>query len=46
MIAGRWDNFYWGAMMAPAMFAGLAFAPRGAASLFKAAWPARKVIAR
>lgn len=28
MIAGRWDNYYWGAMIAPAMFAGIVFAPR------------------
>jgi hypothetical protein len=37
MVAGRPDNFYWGAMVAPAMFAGLAFAPRGLASLVAAA---------
>lgn len=28
MIAGRWDNFYWGAMIAPTLFVGLVFAPR------------------
>lgn len=33
MIAGRIDNFYWGAMIAPAMFMGLAFAPMGLRSL-------------
>lgn len=37
MIAGRPDNFYWGAVIAPAMFVGLAFAPRAVASLVKAA---------
>ena len=37
MIAGRPDNFYWGAVIAPAMFVGLAFAPRAIASLVKAA---------
>ncbi|WP_395391764.1 hypothetical protein WBP07_13510 [Novosphingobium sp. BL-8A] len=37
MAAGRWDNFYWGAMIAPAMFAGIAFAPRALAGLAIAA---------
>jgi len=37
MIAGRGDNYYWGAMVAPAMFIGLAFAPMGLKSLVKAA---------
>ena len=37
MIAGRADNFYWGAVIAPAMFAGLAFMPRAVKSLAKAA---------
>ncbi|HKX80538.1 MAG TPA: hypothetical protein VJM34_18670 [Novosphingobium sp.] len=37
MIAGRPDNFYWGAMVAPAMFVGLAFVPGGLASLVRAA---------
>jgi hypothetical protein len=37
MIAGRPDNFYWGAVIAPAMFVGLAFAPRAVGSLAKAA---------
>jgi len=37
MIAGRWDNFYWGAMIAPAMFAGIAFAPLALKSLIAAA---------
>ena len=36
MIAGRPDNFYWGAVIAPAMFIGLAYAPRFLASLTKA----------
>ncbi|HKR91301.1 hypothetical protein [Novosphingobium sp.] len=37
MLAGRWDNFYWGAMIAPAMFAGIAFAPCALAQLVAAA---------
>jgi hypothetical protein len=37
MIAGRPDNFYWGAVIAPAMFIGLAFAPMAAGSLLRAA---------
>ena len=37
MIAGRDDNFYWGAVVAPAMFVGLAFVPMAVASLVKAA---------
>jgi len=37
MIAGRPDNFYWGAVIAPAMFVGLAFAPRAVGSLVTAA---------
>ncbi|MGE3692604.1 MAG: hypothetical protein AB7F98_14620 [Novosphingobium sp.] len=37
MIAGRGDNFYWGAAIAPAMFLGLAFAPASANSLLRAA---------
>jgi len=37
MIAGRWDNFYWGAMVAPMLTAGLAFAPRAIGSLVQAA---------
>jgi hypothetical protein len=36
MIAGRPDNFYWGAVVAPAMFMGLAFAPRALSSLTRA----------
>lgn len=39
MIAGRPDNFYWGAMIAPAMFIGLAFVPRAIASLIGSAFP-------
>ncbi len=34
MIAGRNDNYYWGAMVAPAMFIGLAFATRALKSLW------------
>lgn len=37
MIAGRPDNFYWGAEIAPAMFIGLAFAGRAIRSLIAAA---------
>lgn len=37
MIAGRAENYYWGAMVAPAMFIGLAFAPRALKSLWRAA---------
>lgn len=35
MIAGRDDNFYWGAVIAPGMFAGLAFVPMAATSLVR-----------
>lgn len=38
MIAGRPDNYYWGAMVAPAMFLGLAFMPRAMSSLIRAAF--------
>jgi len=38
MIAGRDDNFYWGAMIAPAMFVGLAFVPMALAGVWKAVW--------
>ncbi|GGY92894.1 hypothetical protein [Novosphingobium colocasiae] len=37
MLAGRWDNFYWGAMIAPVMFAGIVFAPRALTALGAAA---------
>lgn len=37
MLAGRGDNFYWGAVVAPAMFIGLAFAPLALKSLVRAA---------
>lgn len=37
MIAGRADNFYWGAIIAPAMFIGLTFAPQALCSLTRAA---------
>lgn len=37
MIAGRGDNYYWGFMVAPAMFVGLAFVPMGLKSLWRAA---------
>ncbi|MBW8784167.1 MAG: hypothetical protein JF593_05950 [Novosphingobium sp.] len=44
IIAGRNDNFYWGMIVAPGMFIGLAFAPRALESLWRAS--SRKVIAR
>ena len=37
MIAGRDDNFYWGAMITPALFVGLAFAPMALRSLVRTA---------
>jgi hypothetical protein len=37
MIAGRDENHYWGAMVAPLLFIGLAFAPRGGIALWRAA---------
>ena len=37
MIAGRPDNFYWGAVIAPALLMGLAFVPRAATGLVRAA---------
>ena len=36
-IAGRNDNFYWGAVITPAMALGLAFVPMAGASLVRAA---------
>lgn len=43
MIAGRGDNYYWGFMVAPAMFIGLAFAPAWAISLIRSAQIGRKL---
>ncbi len=37
MLAGRPDNFYWGAIIAPAMFIGIAFVPRSFKALVNAA---------
>ncbi len=37
MIAGRFENYYWAAMVAPTMFVGLAFAPMALKSLWRAA---------
>ena len=37
MLAGRANNFYWGAVVAPMMFMGLAFVPMATASLMRAA---------
>ena len=39
MIAGRPDNFYWGAIVAPALFMGVAFVPMALRSLTRAAYP-------
>lgn len=38
MIAGRANNFYWGLIVTPVLFAGLAFAPSALADLWTAAW--------
>lgn len=43
MIAGRPDNFYWGMMVAPAMWIGLAFVPMAARSLVRAAFPVHRL---
>ncbi|MEZ5680645.1 MAG: hypothetical protein R3E14_05040 [Erythrobacter sp.] len=37
ILAGRANNFYWGAVVAPAMWVGLAFLPMALASLLRAA---------
>lgn len=37
MLAGRANNFYWGAVLAPAMFIGLAFLPMALRSLWRSA---------
>ncbi len=37
MLAGRANNFYWGAVVAPAMFVGIAFVPMALASLVRSA---------
>ena len=37
MLAGRPDNYYWGFMVTPALFIGLALAPNGIASLLASA---------
>lgn len=42
MIAGRGENYYWGVMVAPAMFIGLAFVPMAAGSLWRAAFSNRE----
>jgi hypothetical protein len=39
-VVGRPNNFYWGAMVAPILLIGLAFAPRALAALVRAAAPA------
>jgi hypothetical protein len=46
MIAGRPDNFYWGAVVAPAMFMGLAFAPTALRSLVQASFGAKASFAK
>lgn len=38
MVVGRANNFYWGALVAPVMTIGLAFAPRAMLSLGRAAF--------
>ncbi len=38
MLAGRANNFYWGAVVAPAMFVGLAFLPMALRSLWRSAF--------
>ena len=40
MIVGRADNFYWGAMVAPCLFPGLAFAPMALRTLMGTLRPA------
>ncbi len=37
MLAGRANNFYWGAVVSPAMFVGLAFVPMSVTSLMQSA---------
>jgi hypothetical protein len=37
MIAGRANNFYWGAVIAPGLYTGLAFLPMALTSLWRAA---------
>lgn len=39
MIAGRNENFYWGMVVAPVMFAGLVMAPAVLKSLWRSAFP-------
>jgi hypothetical protein len=36
-VAGRASNFYWGMLLTPGLFLGLAFAPQAVKSLFRAA---------
>ena len=43
MIAGRWENFYWGWTVAPVLFIGLAFAPGALLSLVRAAFAPRAI---
>ncbi|TMM45884.1 hypothetical protein FEV51_12310 [Qipengyuania marisflavi] len=38
MLAGRANNYYWGAVVAPAMFIGLAFVPMALRSLWRSAF--------
>ena len=39
MIVGRPDNFYWGAVVSPAILSGMAFAPMGLRALIRSASP-------
>jgi len=43
MIAGRGDNWYWGMVVAPSLFIGLAFLPHVVPSLWRAAFPSGAV---
>ncbi len=46
MIAGRGDNWYWGMVIAPTMFIGLALVSRSAGSLWHAAFPSAALASR
>lgn len=45
MIGGRGDNWYWGMMIAPMMWLGLAFVPMALKGLASAAFPSAKAAA-
>ena len=46
MVAGRWENFYWGWTIAPALMVGLAFAPRALLSLARVGFPGAAFLRR